>query len=269
MKSAATLLVTFALGSGAIVGCGDQPESNPLAPSPVTPGITSTTTSAKPPGDRKIVLCHNGSTGFEKIEVALPAEAAHRAHGDAAPGEPVPGVASNVFDGQCRPVDAALRITSGSWEVDPLGVALFSLSESDIAFAGRWGFALGLGVCSRCTVGQSVSINALFDNQFPMTDIPQATGSATIRGVQYPPPIEFGGPLRFVADPFILPAPASPGAAVVVKTPFSMSGQLKGYFVIFRRDPELAFDVPVSGHGTATVTFLGGNFWRLRFDFEP
>src|SRR5690349_22966479 len=100
MKSAATLLATLALVSGATVGCGDERASSPLAPAPVTGGIASTSTSARPPGDvRKIELCHKGSNGFEKIEVALPAESAHRAHGDAAVGEPVPGVPSKVFDG--------------------------------------------------------------------------------------------------------------------------------------------------------------------------
>lgn len=68
---------------------------------------------------------------------------------------------------------------------------------------------------------------------------------------------------------FTIPALA-PGATMVeVQTPFTLTGQLKGYLVAGRRDPLLAFDVPVSGHGTATVRFLLGEyFWSMRFDFE-
>jgi hypothetical protein len=84
---------------------------------------------------------------------------------------------------------------------------------------GRWGFALRLSVCGGiCTVGQTITVNALFDNLLPMTDIPQATGSATVANTSYPFPLEFGGPLRFVAPSFTLPA-LEPGSGVEIQVP--------------------------------------------------
>ena len=44
------------------------------------------------------------------IEVSVSAEPAHRAHGDAKVGEPVPADPTKVFDSQCRAVGAGVRI---------------------------------------------------------------------------------------------------------------------------------------------------------------
>ena len=59
----------------------------------------------------KVSLCHStGNGSYHLIEVSVSAEPAHRAHGDAKIGEPVPGDATKVFDSECRPVGASVRI---------------------------------------------------------------------------------------------------------------------------------------------------------------
>jgi hypothetical protein len=50
----------------------------------------------------KVQLCHRtGSGRYNLIEVGLSAEPAHRAHGDAKPGEAVPGSAGKAFSSSC------------------------------------------------------------------------------------------------------------------------------------------------------------------------
>lgn len=56
-------------------------------------------------GAGKLVMCHReDSGGYHAIDISGNAEAAHRGHGDARPGEPVPGDSSKVFDESCRAV---------------------------------------------------------------------------------------------------------------------------------------------------------------------
>jgi len=61
-------------------------------------------------GAGKLVLCHReGNGGYHPIDVSVNAERAHRAHGDATPGEPVPADPTRVFDAACGvipPVDS-------------------------------------------------------------------------------------------------------------------------------------------------------------------
>lgn len=55
----------------------------------------------------KVVLCHNtGTSTYQKIEVSVSAEPAHRAHGDGEVGDPVPADTTKVFDSNCVPVAA-------------------------------------------------------------------------------------------------------------------------------------------------------------------
>jgi hypothetical protein len=50
----------------------------------------------------KVQLCHRtGNGSYHLIEVSINAEPAHRAHGDAKIGEPVPGMAGKVFGAGC------------------------------------------------------------------------------------------------------------------------------------------------------------------------
>ena len=59
----------------------------------------------------KVSLCHRTDSGeYQLIDVSVNAEAAHRAHGDAKVGEPVPGTQRQVFDASCRPVGPAVKI---------------------------------------------------------------------------------------------------------------------------------------------------------------
>ena len=59
----------------------------------------------------KVSLCHRtGSGEHHLIDVSVNAEPAHRAHGDAKIGEPVPGTQRQVFDANCRPVGPAVKI---------------------------------------------------------------------------------------------------------------------------------------------------------------
>jgi len=53
-------------------------------------------------GAGKLVLCHReGNGGYHPVDVSVNAEPAHRAHGDATPGEPVPADPTRVFDAAC------------------------------------------------------------------------------------------------------------------------------------------------------------------------
>ncbi len=59
----------------------------------------------------KVSLCHHtGSGEYHLIDVSVNAEPAHRAHGDAKVGEPVPGTQRQVFDASCRPVGPAVKV---------------------------------------------------------------------------------------------------------------------------------------------------------------
>ena len=52
--------------------------------------------------ERKVELCHRTGNGqYHLIEVGISAEPAHRAHGDAKVGEPVPGSPGKVFSASC------------------------------------------------------------------------------------------------------------------------------------------------------------------------
>lgn len=57
----------------------------------------------------KVEVCHLNDEGvFQIITVADPALPHHLDHGDAQPGEPVPGMAGYVFDDLCQPVATAV-----------------------------------------------------------------------------------------------------------------------------------------------------------------
>jgi hypothetical protein len=59
----------------------------------------------------KVSLCHaEGNGTYHLIEVSVSAEPAHRAHGDAKIGEPVPADSTKTFNQDCRPSGASIRI---------------------------------------------------------------------------------------------------------------------------------------------------------------
>lgn len=88
-----------------ILGCAD--EGLPTSASSVLPSVTaasSETGLATTAGLKasKVTLCHRRDNGtFGKISVSQSAVPAHRAHGDGAPGDVVPGAPGNVFTASC------------------------------------------------------------------------------------------------------------------------------------------------------------------------
>jgi predicted RecA/RadA family phage recombinase len=66
---------------------------------------TSATVVSEERTKSKVTMCHrteSGETGsYRSISVSQSAEPAHRAHGDAKVGEPVPGSPGKVFGGSC------------------------------------------------------------------------------------------------------------------------------------------------------------------------
>lgn len=63
----------------------------------------------------KVVLCHRTDNGYHTIDVSTNAEPAHRGHGDAEPGEPVPADPTKVFDAACALVSpvSIKKLTNG------------------------------------------------------------------------------------------------------------------------------------------------------------
>jgi hypothetical protein len=278
MRSRAWFVSIMMLGSGLLAGCNLSQES-PTSPAVALPDGAEAVTSRDAPGNgTKVAMCHLREDGtYHYVDLPSPAAAAHRAHGDAAVGEVVPGAALMEFNEACAPVPKTFVITSGSWVVDDMFKSQFDIGGHELSAKGRWQEPFSVGVCGGfCIFGQTITVNALFDNPTPDTQYPSATGSAAVAGTSYPF-LEFGGPLRFVAQSFTFPAPEPGSYGVDIQTPFTLTGQLKGYLVQWLRDPLLAFDVPVSGHGTATLRFLwqwsegailGGWIWSMRFNFE-
>jgi hypothetical protein len=63
----------------------------------------------------KVSLCHRTESGsYHLISVGDSAEPAHRAHGDAKVGEPVPGDPPMVFDSNCRPSGPKVELTKST-----------------------------------------------------------------------------------------------------------------------------------------------------------
>jgi hypothetical protein len=268
MKSKASFVSILMLGSG-LLACNLSQES-PTSPAVALPeGAVAGTSSAAYGSGTKVAMCHRREDGtYHRVDLPAPAAAAHRSHGDAAVGEAVPGAVLMMFNEACAPVPKTFVITRGSWVVDVMFVSQFDIGGQELSAKGRWQEPFSVGVCGGvCTVGETVTVNLFYDNPTPDTQFPLALGSATVVSTSYPF-VEFGGPFRFVTQSFTFPA-LEPGAyAVDVQVPFTLTGQLKGYLVAGRRDPLLAFDVPVSGHGTATLRFIMGSFLSVRFDFE-
>ena len=72
-------------------------------------GATATILSATRSAG-KVSLCHRESGGYHLIDISVNAEPAHRDHGDAKIGEPVPGTQRQVFNQNCLPVGPAVKI---------------------------------------------------------------------------------------------------------------------------------------------------------------
>lgn len=131
LKRQLTALTGAALLAITIAACGD--DSSPTAPtavgdaqgtSPVVPGglaggagtdlAGGDGADAKGGGGgggNKVDVCHiTGNGGVNQLNVSVNALPAHRGHGDAIPGELVPGSSTLVFDASCASVTFGLDI---------------------------------------------------------------------------------------------------------------------------------------------------------------
>jgi hypothetical protein len=170
-----------------------------------------------------------------------------------------------VFDENCDAVRRSFVITSGSWMISTGSWPgfQFDVTGEDFLLNGTWDQALP-GPSLFYPAGSVVTITSGFQNATPLTIASFARGRATIAGASYPF-VELGGDLMFVTDPITMPTPApnEAGQRLSVSVPFRMSGILKGYDVLNRRDPLLVFDVPLSGRGTATLELMSGPIGSL------
>jgi hypothetical protein len=224
-------------------------------------------------------LCHRSGNGsYRLLSVAAPAEAAHRAHGDGAVGEAVADQAGMRFGPMCEITPAApMDITDGTWLIRMPGsqpIAEFSLVGPHFAATGTWDAPSTLEICTTCVPGQVVDLRLVFDNPSPKTDVSFARGSATFNGTAFRF-IEFGGSLAVETDAITIPpAPAGdPPQLVSVTTRFALSGNLKEFEVLGKRDPLLVFDIPVAESGTATLDLLSTatsalQFYQLRLELD-
>jgi len=127
----------------------------------------------------KVTLCHRTESGtYHSIDVSVSAEPAHRAHGDAKIGEPVPGDATKVFDQNCRPTGVSVRIrksTNGQDANDAPGLSITvgttvtwtyevsntgTVALSGIVVVDDRGVSVSCGGQSTLAVGQSMTCTA-------------------------------------------------------------------------------------------------------------
>jgi len=194
---------------------------------------------------------------------------------------PVPGYV--VIDDVSLTLDRPIAITHGSWSIGPGGTGQFgrfTLTGDDVEIAGSYdgGVAEPGSDCSatRCQAGQLVALRSFFENQTPLTIESFARGTAVVGGVTYPL-LEFGGALVLSGQTVSIPAPGASGEHVRVSAPFTIAGDLKGFDVLGRRTPLLVFDVPMTGHGTATLELVSEpsasgpmlSFLQITYSFEP
>jgi hypothetical protein len=132
---------------------------------------------------------------------------------------------------------------------------------------------------ARCVAGDVVGLSSAFRPETPQTPpVPIFAGGSAIVGVtSYPGPFGFAGYISLLGDAVTLPAP--PGEMdnehVTVTAPFRLTGDLQGWIII-ARDARMVFDLPLVGHGTATlelVTTPGPNgptmgVFRMTYSFE-
>jgi hypothetical protein len=154
-------------------------------------------------------------------------------------------------------------ITSGTWTIfwAPPPEGAFSLSGESFSIDGTYasGEVQALSMCGsghRCVPGQAVGLDASFYNETPVEFDSYSHGTATVFGVSYPF-VEFAGSVKLDGSFVILPEPVVVEfpELVTVSGPFVLSGTMKGYNVRGVR-PTLMFELPLTGHGTATLKLL-------------
>jgi len=105
----------FLAALGTVAACTESP--SPTSPTPVG-GLAAI--DAAPP---KTAVCHRSDSegSFVLISIADPALPAHLAHGDATPGDPVPGSPGFVFDEACAVAPAQATTFVGTFVGDGTG----------------------------------------------------------------------------------------------------------------------------------------------------
>ena len=78
----------------------------------------------------KVDICHARRSDFKRIRVAPEAVDAHRRHGDALVGDPIPGLMGLVFDGSCQPERPECTCWTGE---EPI----FGFSQIDVYYQGN------------------------------------------------------------------------------------------------------------------------------------
>ena len=176
-------------------------------------------------------------------------------------------------------------VTSGEWRIGSAGGAFgtFTLNGANFALTGTYdsGDAEPVTGCGGgCRTPVTLGLHTAFFNDIPGTIETFAPGTAVIDGHAYTPFVEYTGSLILDGGVVTIAAPMSTDYPVLVSasTPFTMSGALAGYNVSFVRDPQLQFEIDLTGKGTATLEMLAGPgpdgtatvmFFRLRYVFEP
>ena len=163
-------------------------------------------------------------------------------------------------------------VIDGVWSTLPFDSrAQFTLIGDDVQVSGQWDAGVVDGLRGCCAVGQVVRFNSFYENPRPQTDVSFASGTF---GPDPRPPYstELGGALTFTTEPVTIPAPEANAELLSVRVPFTLTGELKGFDVIGRREPRLVFDRPIAGRGTATadlLVFPSGSlqFLRIRYEF--
>ena len=89
-------------------------------------------------GAEKENVCHRKGNGtFFLINISVDAVPAHLAHGDALPGDPVPGVDGDVFDEACKAIET-IRVTSPPMAFGPMGWGGWSCPAGTTVIAGGY-----------------------------------------------------------------------------------------------------------------------------------
>ena len=143
----------------------------------------------------------------------------------------------------------------------------FTVSGSGSSFRGVLGIS-GV-VCCVFGPGDVVRLGAFF----PITSIPGQPSTQIVNGTAFPTTF-LRGQMTFSAAPFVAPPIAAGTDAFSFMTSFTMTGQIAG-FEGGPGTPFEAFNVPVAGTGSATVSgrvvnngsLFIGTF--LGFDLQP
>ena len=200
-----------------------------------------------------------------------------------------------VVDDATLMLDQPVAITDGQWTFSFPGLqglpdsGRFTFNSGDVvAIIGAYLFGpvepitmcgdFNNGGQARCVAGDVVGLSSAFRPEIPQTPpVPIFAGGSAIVGVtSYPGPFGFAGDISLLGDAVTLPSPSETDMEhVTVTAPFTLTGDLQGW-VIIARDARMVFDLPLVGHGTATLELVSSpgpngprmGFFRMTYSFE-